>query len=113
MNEYGVRCSYEEKIHFPYKEYPYIDFDGTFIVTLMDKSWPLKNNGTYLICAFQTDNNIQFRFHIWRKPGIEYYMPDNTEIDFKKVPLYTTWKCTFTRTKNNNIRLKTATKIRN
>lgn len=111
MNEYGVRCSYEEKKNFPYSEFPLLEQEGTFIVTLVDKTWPLKHNGQYLICAFRTDNNIQFRFNVWRKPVIEYYMPDKTEIDFKKVLLNTKWKCTFTRTRNNNIRWKTAEPI--
>lgn len=107
MNEYGVRCSYEEKIHFPYTEYPYIDFDGTFIVTLMDKSWPIHDNG-YLILAFSTDSDIKFRINVWRNTNPEYYMPDKNKIDFAKVLPNTKWICMFKRTRNGNIRWKTA-----
>lgn len=107
MNEYGTRCSYEEKITFPYDEYPYIDFEGTFIVTLTDKSWPIKDSG-YLILAFCTDSGIKFRTNVWRNPNPEYYMPDNSEIDFSKVLPNTKWICTFKYTRNGNIRWKMA-----
>lgn len=111
MNEYNIRCSIEEKNGFPFDEFPILSEEGTYTVTLVDKTWPLDYSGQYLICAFETDTNIKFRFNVWRKPVIEYYMPDKSEIDFKKVPLYTKWKCTFTRTRNNNIRWKTAEPI--
>ena len=111
MNKYNVRCSIEEKNGFPFDEFPILSEEGTYTVTLVDKTCPLDYCGQYLICAFETDTNIKFRFNVWRKPVIEYYMPDKSEIDFKKVPLYTKWKCTFTRTRNNNIRWKTAEPI--
>lgn len=110
MNEYGTRCSYEEKINFPYNEYPYINFENTISVTLIDKSWPVKDNG-YLILAFITDSNIKFRINVWRNTNPEYYMPDKSEIDFSKILPNTKWLCTFKRTRNGNIRWKTAEPI--
>lgn len=103
MNEYGTRTTVEEKANFPYNEYPLINIDGTFTVTLMDKSWAPK--GMYLICAFITDDGFKFRVNVYRKtaPEPEIYSPKKSLVDFSKVLNGTRWKCTFIRSKNDKI----------
>lgn len=108
MNEYGTRTTKEEKVAFPFDEYPLISTEGTFTVTLIDKSWSQKD---YLICAFQTDNGAKFRVNVWRRTGLEIYSPKKSKIDFSKVQNGTKWICTFVRSKNNNIYWKEASPI--
>lgn len=103
MNEYGTRTTVEEKTNFPFNEYPLLDTEGTFIVTLVDKCWPQK--GIYLICAFETEDGFKFRVNVYRKtaPEPEIYSPKKSLIDFSKVNNGTKWKCTFVRSKNNHV----------
>lgn len=111
MNEHGTRTTKVEKSNFPFEEYPYINFTGTFIVTLTDKTWEPAYDSHYLICGFQTEDNIKFRINIWRNPEKEIYAPRYSDIDFSKADLNTHWKCTFIITRFGNIRCNTAVPI--
>lgn len=78
---------------------PFIDDEGTFDVTLVDKMWGKQCN---LICVFETDDGERFCTTAWRKgqPTNEIYSPKKSEIDFKEVPRGTRWSCVFGLSKN-------------
>lgn len=77
----------------------FIDNEGIFEVTLVDKMWGKQCN---LICIFETEDKSRFCTTAWRrgKPGREIYTPKRSEIDFKEVSRGTKWACKFTLSKN-------------
>jgi len=78
---------------------PFIDEEGIFTVTLINKVWGKKSN---LICVFEKEDGTIFSTTAWRKglPAKEIYSPKKGDLDFKEVARGTRWNCVFTLSKN-------------
>lgn len=105
MNEYGVLTTAAEIAAFPKSEYPFIDSEGTFNVTLISKYWGEHIN---IICAFETDTGEKFRASVFRRSKDELYAPGKSEIDFSKVPTGTHLACTFAFNSKGRIKMTDA-----